>query len=238
MKLLLDAGNTRIKWALTNDEKWEEIGIISADCSNELVRLIEKRKAVTQIWASNVAGDKVERDILALGISETNIIQPQQTCCGVKNGYENPMQLGSDRWLALIAAWALLGKKCLVVNSGTATTIDALSENGEFIGGLILPGLETMKKSLELSTFSLKTSHGNFQEFPRCTDDAVMSGTIQATCGAIDRQRTMLGNQDTPIIISGGAAHLLEAYIGTPILKVENLVLHGIEQVSKAKKTI
>lgn len=238
MKLMLDAGNTRIKWVLANDGKWEERGVISVDHSSDLKKLVKKNGSVEQIWASNVAGERVEKDIRDLGIQQTNFIQSQKTCCGVRNGYKDPKQLGSDRWLAMIAAWNLKGDKCLVVNSGTATTIDALSESGEFQGGLILPGLEMMIESLSLNTSGLKKTQGEFQEFPCSTADAITSGVIQATCGAIDRQRDKLGGQDIPVILSGGAAHMLEKHLGKVVQTEEYLVLLGIEQVSEEKRTI
>src|SRR4051794_2109068 len=76
--------------------------------------------------------------------------------CGVRNYYEEASQLGSDRWAALIAAWQQQRQGCLVVDAGTATTIDALSDTGEFLGGIITPGVDLMQKALMENAGSLK----------------------------------------------------------------------------------
>ena len=94
---------------------------------------------------------KRSRSIFAISgrhLHSAHFIGAREKQCGVRNGYAKPAQLGSDRWAALIAAWHLVQRKCLVVDSGTATTIDTLSGQGEFVGGLILPGVELMQRSL------------------------------------------------------------------------------------------
>ena len=236
MILLLDAGNTRIKWALISDGVWKESGVIPVDKVLELKTKINNWESVEQLWISNVAGKEIQDEILKMGVAETNFIQAKAMCCGVRNHYANPAQLGSDRWLALIAAWALIGKSCLVVDSGTATTIDALTDQGEFLGGLILPGIHTMRNSLMEKAAGINTESGVYREFPCCTEDAVTSGAIQATSGAIARQKSLLNNRELPIVLSGGAAELLEPHLGNQVLRVENLVLRGIELASKENK--
>ena len=126
--------------------------------------------------------------------------------CGVRNGYSSAAQLGSDRWAALISAWHMVSGKCLVVNCGTAITIDTLSGQGEFLGGLILPGVELMQRSLVAATDQLKSEQGEYAPFPLNTADALFSGAIQACCGAIERQYTLLDDDGAPVVLSGGAA--------------------------------
>jgi type III pantothenate kinase len=237
MMLLIDAGNTRIKWAQLDNGKWINTGVFVQD---QLVgdpwESVELKK-IRQIWVSNVAGEQVKNRVLQLGVKDTRFISAQESQCGVTNGYRNAAHLGSDRWAALIGAWNLIGNRCLVVNSGTATTIDALSEQGEFLGGIILPGVELMQKSLAGATAKLQVCGGNYEKFPLNTSDALYSGPLQATCGAIERQKAMLGTGKIPIILSGGAAQMIKPCLNMPINEVENLVLQGLYIIAKEANT-
>ena len=151
MKLLIDAGNTRIKWACVNGDEWLNRGALPVEQTGELPQQFAGVHDIQQIWVSNVAGEEVARHIRNIKVDHSapfNFIAAREMQCGVRNGYTNPGQLGSDRWAALIAAWHLVRGKCMVVNCGTAITIDTLSVQGEFIGGLIVPGVELMQRSL------------------------------------------------------------------------------------------
>lgn len=247
MKLLIDAGNTRIKWAVVNKGEWLLNGALpvaqAANLSQHFYDNLDRallsdaeglgasRQNIQQIWVSNVAGDKTGQHIHAACAARQlrpHFIIAQAAQCGVRNGYAQPSQLGSDRWAALIAAWHLTGRSCLVVNSGTATTIDALSASGEFIGGLILPGVELMQRSLCAATTLSKPAQGEYVPFPLNTVDALFSGAIQATCGAIDRQYALLDDADASVLLSGGAAAQFLAQINLPVQMTDNLVLQGL----------
>ena len=255
MKLLIDAGNTRIKWALVRGDEWLRSGTLPVKLASELSSQVADGpeshdpatvsgqtmaggfagaglRGISQIWASNVAGAEVARQIRELGIEQMHIITAQTHQCGVRNGYANAAQLGSDRWAALIAAWHQVRGKCLVVSCGTATTIDALSAQGEFLGGLILPGVDLMQRSLAGATDKLKTGRGVYRgvymPFPQNTADALFSGAVQASCGAIERQRALLDDDGVPVMLSGGAAGILQPYLGGPTLGMDNLVLRGL----------
>jgi type III pantothenate kinase len=104
-----------------------------------------------RIIVSNVGGDGARS-----GLSDLFAhwgVQPQWAVasayqCGVRNYYADPTQLGSDRWASLIAAWRIQRQGCIVVSAGTAMTVDALSDTGEFLGGIIVPGLQLMQNAL------------------------------------------------------------------------------------------
>ncbi len=228
MKLLIDAGNTRIKWAFVSGSEWLHNGALYIDQVSELSQNMPDIAQVKKIWASNVAGEKVAQHIRNLA-REVHFITSRKMQCGVKNHYENSEQLGSDRWAALIAAWHLIGKKCLVVNCGTATTIDALNNQGEFIGGLILPSVELMQQSLFSGTAQLKFESGEYAPFPLNTADAIVSGAIQASVGAIQRQHGLLGDNAAPILLGGGAGAMLQPHLNDlPVRIVDNFVLQGL----------
>ena len=239
MRLLIDAGNTRIKLALADGEDWrpvENLPVRPAEDPNPrlddgLERLTAGSPAVEQVWVSNVAGDEVARHIHAACAARhwsPRFIAAQPAQCAVRNGYEQPAQLGSDRWAALIAAWHQTGGRCLVVNCGTATTIDTLSARGEFMGGLILPGVNLMQRGLIAATAQLSAGDGAYADFPRNTADALLSGAIQASCGAIRRQHALLNDDDAPVLLSGGAAAQLRPHLNLPLRMVDNLVLQGL----------
>jgi len=156
----------------------------------------------------------------------------------VSNSYEDPGRLGSDRWAALIAAWQRYGSACLVVNCGTATTVDAISDKGEFLGGLILPGITLMQQSLTHNTAQLQAQAGRVQNFPRNTEDAIHSGIVRATLGAIEHQFALLKSASAvktiACVLSGGAAEQIEMHLGMQSNRVDNLVLEGLKIIGDA----
>lgn len=228
-RLLIDAGNTNIKLALVDGENWlasDNLPVSQADGLNVACYV-----GVQQVWVSNVAGEKVAQNIIEACAARNlpvRFVAADAVQCGVRNGYAEPSQLGSDRWAALIAAWHQVGAACLVVVCGTATTIDALTGDGEFIGGLILPGIELMQRSLIVATAQLQSGTGDYASFPRNTGDALRSGAIQASCGAIQRQHALLGNVAATVLLSGGAASVLLPHLNLPVQMVDNLVLQGL----------
>ncbi len=251
MKLLIDAGNSRIKWALVNQQDWLRSGVLPVEQADKFAQQFAelrdlRHSDIQQIWVSNVAGEKIARHLadMAVGLHVLpHYIVARQAQGGVRNGYANPAQLGSDRWAALIAAWHQVRGACLVVNCGTATTIDTLSDQGEFLGGLILPGVELMQRSLIAATDQLRPSVGKVGEGktgedeiswgeyvsqPKNTADALYSGAIRASCGAIQSQYALLGDARAPVVLGGGAAGLLQAQLGMPLRVVDNLVLQGL----------
>lgn len=236
--LLIDAGNSRIKWALAEGGSWLRQGVLELAEAAALARQFAALPEPDRILVSNVAGEAVARqigDACAGWKRPVEFVAAQAEQCGVRNGYERPAQLGSDRWAALIAAWAQVRAACLVVHCGTATTVDALSNDGEFRGGLILPGIELMQRSLAAATAGLAVGAGAWREFPRNTADAMASGAIAATCGAVRRQYELLGVAGAPCLLAGGAAGLVEAHLGLPLLRVDNLVLHGLQIMGQDK---
>jgi type III pantothenate kinase len=189
--------------------------------------------------ASNVAGDGVRRDIEAscarAGLSVSFAASAREQL-GVVNGYADPSQLGVDRWVAMVAAHRLLEGHKLVVNAGTALTIDALTGEGRFLGGLIVPGPTLMRRALDHGTAGLRLTEGRFAALPASTPDAITSGAIQACVGAIERLAGEMAAHGTPpgrIILSGGAAGEIAGAIAAPLTIVETLVLDGLVRIAR-----
>jgi type III pantothenate kinase len=154
---------------------------------------LAKLPTPARIIISNVAGTRVRATAMRMievwpDAPAPYWLVPQDAQCGVVNSYRNPQQLGSDRWAALIGARHLLGTRpAMVVVCGTATTIDFLSGEGVFKGGIIMPGVGLMLRSLHEGTAALPDQGGEFFSYPTQTVDAIASGCQHAQAGAIER---------------------------------------------------
>lgn len=234
--LCVDCGNTRLKWGLREGQAWTAQGALPLAEAEALDELLPQRPA--RVVACNVAGAAVAQ---ALVLAADRLQAPLTWAhaharqCGVSNGYERPTQLGADRWAALIGAWQLQRGACVVVNAGTATTIDVLDAAGVFRGGLILPGLALMRAALASGTAALPQAAGCYRELPGNTDDAIVSGSLQATLGAVDRMyRHVAAAPGACCLLAGGAAAELEALLTLPSRRVDNLVLEGLACIAAA----
>ena len=160
-----------------------------------------------------------------------------ESACGVTNRYARPAQLGADRWASLVAAWRrstatdLFPPACVVVNAGTAVTIDALDVNGVFHGGLILPGIRLMLQALAENTAGLKVPTGEFQAFPDNTADAIYTGSIQAICGAIEQMRRRIDSDPAHVrcyLAGRRRAGNRDCISSPPVEVIDSLVLEGV----------
>lgn len=234
MLLLIDAGNTRIKWALAANGAapgdWMDSGAAMHD-EFESMRAAWQGHPVTRAIVSNVAGARVRaalEQVLPPVECEWFASVPQRA--GVRNGYRDPAQLGCDRFAAAIGAHALEpGQPLVVATCGTATTIDALAADGSFLGGMILPGLGLMASSLARNTAQLPHIAPNDAApagFADNTDDAILSGCVSAQAGAIERACRLLGA--SLCMLSGGAARYIAPALSAPFRMVDNIVLVGL----------
>ncbi|HTP96240.1 MAG TPA: type III pantothenate kinase [Burkholderiales bacterium] len=233
MILAVDAGNSRIKWGLY-DADWVAQGAVDTARAGELAAawtaLPQPRAAIGSSVAGASARAAVERALAAWSL-EPRWITAQAAQCGVRSGYDDAGQLGPDRWAALIGARQRERGACLVVCAGTATTIDALSGDGRFLGGVIVPGVELMREALARSTAALKLQDGAVRPLPTNTGDAIASGAVHALAGAIERLAAFMRNAGEPqpiCVLSGGGADLLAPHVAGVVRRVENLVLEGL----------
>ena len=239
MMLCLDAGNSRVKWGLRATGTWRAQGACAhADITSLATRL---PAAPDRVIACNVAGDKVAEQIAALARSLAIPLawwHSASAVLDVSNGYQAPGQLGADRWAALVGARGLHAGPAVVVMAGTATTIDALDGDGRFLGGLILPGIALMRQALARNTAGLPEAQGTHRDYPANTGDAIVSGSIEATAGAIERMVRRLScrpaGADFLCLLSGGAAGALAPHLSQPFMQVDNLVLEGLARVAES----
>ena len=238
MILAVDAGNSRMKWALHDGRGFVREGRVMHADFDALDAQWSSLPAPSSIVIANVAGDETGqrlRKCLERWPIAPRWASSARSQAGVTNCYDEPSQLGVDRWAALIGARALSSDPCVVVNAGTAMTVDALGAQGEFIGGIIVPGFNLMHESLAANTARLSAERGNFTPFPRATRDAITSGAIQALCGAIERMRDAMlaaGHREPVMIFSGGAGELVARHLGRPVRIVDKLVLEGLVRIA------
>jgi len=238
--LVIDSGNTRIKWGLWQGRGFIARGSVLTARAAELADALHTLARPQRVIGSNVAGEKVALQIaaaLAPWQLEPKWIASRREQCGVVSRYAHPEQLGTDRWAALIGAFARQPGACLVVNVGTAVTVDALTGSGEFVGGLIVPGIDLMARSLATGTAGLPLEAGQFETFPTSTANAICSGAIQAVCGAVERMEQALAaaSQSEPrIILGGGAGDVIAQHLAREVIHAANLVLEGLVIIAHA----
>ena len=235
MIVCIDSGNSRVKWGVSDAGVWLESGAIDQADAGKLAGLAQRLPLPARVMLANVAGTVArEKIVAALAPWQSLVHEVKSTASagGVVNCYENPAQLGVDRWCALIGALVISAAPCVVVMAGTATTIDTLDEKGHFLGGLILPGFDLMRRSLARDTAALPLAAGSYSLHPRCTDDAIVSGCIEAQVGAIERAHARLGGGANCLLSGGGAADL-GAHLDVPHQQVGNLVLEGLLRLAE-----
>lgn len=246
MILAIDAGNSRVKWGWHDGERWTSIATVSliefAASSDHVNPFSITHEDPERIVISNVAGDGAHHLLVnwtSIFEAEPLWLHAEAQRLGVRNLYERPEQLGPDRWAALIAARAVHAGPCLVVNSGTATTVDMLSEDGTFLGGAILPGVELMRFVLHEHTGRLPIQDGEHRDAPRNTADAIETGCRHAQAGAVERMYRVFRDLElNPLcIVSGGAGRVLVDQLSMPRRYVENLVLDGLARIALQERT-
>lgn len=256
MTLLIDVGNSAVKWA------WRSGGRIGPaqrqlhrdvpDLATRLAKALhppaeERADAQTQVVACNVASAEVaravEEAVSAIGLGPVAWLRSEARFDGgpvLVNGYREPAQLGSDRWHAMLGASAMVpGKPLVVVNAGTATTVDCVTINADgarFIGGCIAPGVRLMLDSLARGTAGLPRAVGDAADFPDNTDSAIVTGVLDAQAGLVERvwrrfadSVFSLGTRPRLLLAGGHADTLLERLPRECAGLIEhNLVLRGL----------
>jgi type III pantothenate kinase len=240
--MLLDVGNSAVKWAIEHE------GVLTAGgrffhneggFSRSASRAWEGLPAPRVLAVASVAGAGMEREISEwVGKTWNTVpryIRAAKLAAGVTNAYLQPNALGADRWAAMIAAHHASGNAVCVIDCGTAITIDVVDDAGIHQGGLIAPGLDMMKRSLVKETAAIGSLPGEAGATPpllsRNTADAVNSGVMRMAAALIDRVIGELASgygRTLEAVITGGDAERLLPVLCRPARYDRDLVLKGV----------
>jgi type III pantothenate kinase len=253
--LLVDIGNTRVKWARLVDGKMGKqraapnAGWDTHDYARNVIGRGWGRAAADapppqsadRIVVSSVAGPEVDR-LLAAGAQRLDAPKPefvasQRTAAGITTAYLDPWRLGVDRFVGAIGAHHLAaGKPVCVVNVGTAITIDLVDESGGHRGGAIVPGPALMVNSLLTQTSGIRRRakggpSGATGFFARTTRTAIAQGALYAAAAIIDRalEEAHQELKSIPLmLLTGGGSAAVKPLVKSPCVGVPDLVLHGL----------
>ena len=238
--LLLDGGNSQLKWAWVENGTFSEVGRAPyrdlAKLGEEWLRFADEDvKIVGCAVCGSVKKAMVEEQLTR----PVEWLSSMPQALGIRNHYRRPEEHGSDRWFNALGSRRFTQNACVVVSCGTAVTTDALTEDNHYLGGTIMPGFHLMKEAMALKTANLNRPIGKVYPFPTTTPNAIASGMMDAVCGALMMMHGRLkdktgGGKPVDIIITGGGAArvvqaLPEAFVHDNQVKiVDNLVIHGL----------
>jgi len=250
--LAVDVGNTRLKWALYAQPR-PSAALLAHGA--EFLENIDKLAEVS--WADlpapqRMLGCAVVADVVKRRVEEqmeeiwdvpAQWVVASATEAGLVNGYDHPMRLGADRWVAMIGARARMlasgpARALVVVMVGTAVTVEAIDASGAFLGGFILPGHGIMLRALESGTAGLHVPTGEVRPFPTNTSDALTSGGTFAIAGAIERMVAHVRERcdEEPLLyMTGGAGWKMAPHMSVPFELVENLIFEGLLEIAQSR---
>ena len=245
--LTIDIGNTRLKWALWLNGFIESSGGCDHHgCfeASQFSECLPKKNNIDKVCVANVAGEKAEKAlgdwISALRIKKTLMLKTERQCCGVTNAYSDPSQHGVDRWAALLGAREAYQGGVCVIDAGTAVTVDLMDAAGVHLGGLIMPGLEMMRRALHKDTVGVVVSGASkidaINEFSVLlasnTEAAVCNGTLMLLRSGLQdvcEQASVLLGDEVKIVLTGGLAKQLMPLLKSPhIVYDSRLILKGL----------
>ncbi len=241
MNLLIDMGNSRVKWRLWQDSLTLDSGV-AAYASDSCWRWLEGiREVPARVLVSSVAGVEAEQQLSyqlqTLSLPAPEFAATQPSACGVRCGYRDYRTLGVDRWLALLAAHAKTGQGCVMVDSGTAMTVDLLASDGNHQGGFIGPGLGLMRRSLAAESralaAALREPYSQVEGPGRDTRSAIDGALGAMGCGLIDRAVALL--PEVPLVLTGGDAQVWASMYERALVYPE-LVFDGLVRYFAASR--
>ena len=231
MILDIDIGNSYAKWRLTDGAVVYQSGSQATQSISDGLEL-PSGVSISRVRLSSVASDSLQGDLVAQMKSQFNAevtaAKVSSSTAGVICGYDDPSSLGIDRWLAMVASYSRYQASVLVVDAGSAMTLDLVSAEGRHIGGYILPGLTLMRDALWGGTDRVKvdadaTSCGI--DPAQDTAAAVNRGSLLASIAVIEK---LLVQYQSNLVVTGGDAKQLLPYLKGKVDYQPNLVLDGL----------
>lgn len=236
MRLLIEIGNTRVKWALA-DERGRLTEPVALRHGHPAWTEQLPDVAAGAVWYASVACPQVHQPLLdwasSREVSAPRRIFSSAHAGGVTNAYSEPGRLGVDRLLACVAAHRRYpGRQVLVADAGTALTVDHVDADGGHQGGMICPGVTTMRHAIRADTqVRAQDLAPQAELLGRDTDTAVAQGTLQAALALLERVRAL--RPAASLLVTGGEAPLLMPHLGDRWEMAPALVLEGLELLSR-----
>lgn len=238
--ILVDVGNSAIKWCELVDIRGGRLGEVQrCDASAEALPVALERAGLMgrDVHVSSVAGqifdDELRAALAATADARVRMARATATACGLTNSYSEPEKMGVDRWLAMIAAKLGCDQPIIVVDAGTALTIDLVDADGRHTGGYIVPGITLMDQALTRETGRVR--HEGRPEPSaspgRSTAECVNGGIWTAAIGSV--QWVIDQHPDHQLVVTGGDGQALMA-LGLKGEWRPNLVLEGLMRVASA----
>lgn len=250
MKLLVDIGNSRVKWSWLDDKGLQPGDFFIKTKTGIKVGLTRAWKSFTlpsEIIVSNVAGDKIAQQLTDWTEKNWQItpdfIHSEKKRFGVLNAYEQPETLGVDRWLNLIAGRQHSRQPVCIIDCGTAITVDIVTEKGQHQGGMILPGLAMMRSALVAQTDALTEQVGGseFNLLATNTFSAIQVGTLYSVTATLDTIISDLKHSfkdNIRFVLTGGDTEILIALLPEDIEADQQLVFKGLRLYAKQGKSV
>lgn len=250
MKLLVDMGNSLLKWVTVSEGAFTEPQSLAYEDLDSQLRLQLQTVGMPEtITVSCVANEqhfeKLVQHCEALWKKTPQRVISPGRAHGIVNAYDDPGTLGSDRWATLVAVHELYNRDVCIVDCGTAMTIDLLTASGQHLGGVIVPGAYMMQNSLHLNTAALpqqseahRALESGEQLWGQDTQSGIMKGSWLALAGAVEQvYRQFAGQTERPVcVLCGSGASLLARYLARAVnIKPElepDLVLKGLAVIA------
>lgn len=246
--LLIDIGNTCLKWGLDEEGMFTFGGRhnYASGLDETLFENLPDDTVPEAAFISCVGHDEVKRQLCELlqarwGLAPS-LLQSVARECGVSNAYPQPATLGSDRWAAMIAAFAQIKGPVCVIDCGTAVTLDVVNQAGVHLGGLIVPGYGLMQTCLQQGThmtFRHEPAEAQAWQLGRTSEQCIQQGAGQAISGMVSKtiDRLQAENSGLELLLTGGDAELLQNQLDCIATIEEHLVLKGLGIIYRARTT-
>ncbi len=243
MNLLIDIGNTRVKWTVQRGMRLGRVRAIAHESDPAVARriLLGAPRGIRRIVAVNVAGKAFERALVKAARERfelpVEVIRSTRQAGGVRNGYHETWRLGADRWVGAIGAWSVAqGEAVVVANAGTALTVDAVSAAGQHLGGVIVPGAAAMIDTMLSGTHGIRRRARGGRAtggalLATNTASALAAGAAHAGAALIDRavsEAAKVLRVRPVLLLTGGGARDLAPHVESAHRIVPDLVLRGL----------
>ncbi len=246
--LLLDLGNSSLKWTFVQDDRFDVVGVLSHQyevLEQQLESVWSNIQAPNAVWVTSVANRSLQKKLTTWiehhwSIS-SSFMRTERKVCGVTCAYQKTEDLGVDRWAAILAAYHYYPQGVCVVDCGTAITLDVVHRDGRHLGGYILPGFESMRQILFSKTAIAVTGNDqSMDEWGDSTASCIALGGRKAVTSLVESSVESLqvaGVCDPALVLTGGSVNEIGSLMEIDYEIRDQLVLEGLLMYVRGKTT-